>query len=269
MTQWPKVIIKIGTNILTTPKGQLDLNNLRQLVHKISQLKLTMDIHVIIVSSGSITCGAQLMNIVADSIPERQAAAAVGQFLLMQQYSNFFEQKGLKVGQILLTKDSFIDPIRKNNAKNTISTLLSQGIIPIINENDSVATDEIDYQFDDNDDLSSKVAYLLDAEQLIILTDIDGLFTENPFKNPKARLIKEIELITKTHLSYVKDISSRRSRGGMKSKLLAAKFAMAVGIKVVIANGRKQHIINTNISGHSFEGTICLPQSSKSPPLKE
>ena len=178
------VVIKVGTNLLTTPEGKLDLNNLRDLTYQIADQINNHHKKVIMITSGSITCGSERLHLTAKTIPEKQAAAAVGQILLMREYLSFFGQKGLQAGQILLTKDGLENPTRSKNAVTTIKTLLKQKIIPIINENDSVATNEIkNSRFGDNDELSYLVAKLIKVDLLVTLTDIDGLYTGNPKKD--------------------------------------------------------------------------------------
>ena len=236
------IVIKIGTNVLTTEDGQLDLNTLRALTHQVADHIKTNKQPVVIVTSGAITCGSERMGLKPQSIPEKQAAASVGQILLMNEYATFFGQKGLQVGQILLTKDCIEDPIKNKNTQNTISTLFVQGVLPIINENDSVATDEIGVKFGDNDELSCKVAQLLNAQKLVILTDIDGVFTANPKKDAGAELIQRLESVSEAVFAQVDDIQNTRSRGGMTSKLTYAKLATESGIDVVIANGKAKHI---------------------------
>jgi glutamate 5-kinase len=251
-------IIKIGTNILTTENRSLDTKNLRSLVNSISNELNKNNYKFIIVTSGAITCGAKYMNFIAKTIPEKQAAAAAGQNLIMQKYSVFFKKNGLATGQILLTRDCVENKIKYTNAKNTILTLLKHNIIPIINENDSIATEEIDINFGDNDELSSKVAQLVSANKLIILTDIDGLYTANPKTDTKAKLIKKIDTVSEDFFKYINDIKNTRSRGGMTSKLKSAKAAAEAGTEVIIANGRREGII-ANIFSDNFIGTKINP----------
>jgi len=245
------IVIKVGTNILTTPCGQLDLNNLRQIANQISQI-IKNNKQVILVTSGAITCGSERLQISANSVPEKQAAASVGQILLMSEYLNFFSHKSIQAGQILLTKDGLEKATIKKNVTNTIKMLLKHNILPIINENDSIATNEIqNHRFGDNDELSFLVAKLVQADLLITLTDIDGLFTANPKQTPDAKLISDIERVTDDLLSRVEDIPNTRSRGGMKSKLTYAKNASELGIHVIIANGRRPTILDQIFSGES------------------
>jgi len=254
------IVIKIGTNILTTPKGTLDLNNLRDLISQISHQISKHKKEIIIVTSGAIICGAESLNLTAKTIPEKQAAASVGQILLMGEYLNFFWQKGIQIGQILLTKESLEHPTLHKNAYTTIAMLLKKGIVPIINENDSVATDEIgNTRFGDNDQLSFLVSKLTHANMLIMLTDIDGLHTKNPKNNKDAKLISELDQITDDIINKIDDNPSHRSRGGMKSKLINAKKATENGISVVIASGYQKNIIQDIFTGKKV-GTFIKAQ---------
>lgn len=239
-----RIVIKIGTNLLTDHHQRLDLNNMRQLIYQIADEKLKkQNNEFIIVSSGAITSGAKHMNITPSKLVEKQAAAAIGQILLFQKYYEFFQTKNICVAQLLVTKDNFDDPEKKQNIYQTIETLLNHSIIPIINENDSVSTEEI--QFGDNDQLSAILANHLNADKLIILTNTDGLLDKN------QQVIPTLNQITNKELSLVDDaMSSKQSKGGMSSKLLAAKIAMEAAIDVIIANGRQENIIPNILSGH-------------------
>ena len=237
-----RIVIKIGTNILTTEQGNLDLNTMRELSFQIATLSAQKNIECILVSSGSITCGSEHLQLSPSTIPEKQAAASVGQFLLMKEYAAFFSEKGTKVGQILLTKDGLHHIHRRHHVLNTIEMLLFHGVVPIINENDSVSVDEI--QFGDNDELSSDVAILVKADLYIILSDIDGLYSSNPKIDANATLVSTVDTITDDILSMADTTASTdRSKGGMKSKLMATKRAVDNRIPTVIANGRKANVI--------------------------
>ena len=244
-----KQLVKIGTNLLTTPEGKLDLNNLRSLVHQICDVIQLGKIQVMVVTSGAITCGSEHMGVVPASIPERQAAHAVGQSLLMREYTTFFGQRGIRVAQILLTRDVFENSERRDNVRNTTMTLLDRGIVPIFNENDCVSVDEIGMKFGDNDRLSLLVATLLDVKRLVLLTDVDGVYDHNPKTNSKARLLPVLPVVTDAILAGVEDISSTRSRGGMRSKLMVAKAGSEAGIDVVIANGRSGSVLTEGALG--------------------
>lgn len=248
------IVVKLGTNTLTTETRQLDLGVMNQVVSDVAFL-IEKKHKVVIVSSGAITCGSQALGVVAKSIPEKQASASVGQFLLMKQYAYFFEKFDLKVGQILLTKDGLEHKERRQNAYNTLCTLLEKGVVPIINENDSVSIDEI--QFGDNDQLSSQVAVLIKADQLIMLSDIDGLYTKDPRSNPDAEKIEIVKKITKEIYELASPHSNQNSRGGMPSKLIAAEKATEAGIEAHIANGKVPNILR-NLVEKKGVGTTFL-----------
>ena len=237
-----KIIIKIGTNLLTDHHQRLDLNNMRNIVYQIAdEIMNNNHYEFIIVSSGAITSGAKHINISPDNLAEKQAAASIGQILLFQKYYEFFQTKNICVGQLLVTKDNFDNTEKNKNIKQTITTLLKNKTIPIINENDSVSTDEI--QFGDNDQLSAILAKNIDADKLIILTNTDGLLDNN------GHIVKKLTSISESELSYVNDrLSNSTSKGGMTSKLLAAKIALENKIEVTIANGRTENIIHKILS---------------------
>lgn len=242
-----RITIKVGTNILTTQDGKLDVNQVRSIASQISAIKKSHHIEVVLVSSGSITCGSERLDLTATTIPEKQASAAVGQFLLMKEYDTYFSQHHTQVAQILLTQDGLDDAERRQNAHNTLSTLLEQGVVPIINENDSVATAEI--EFGDNDSLSSQVAVLTESDMFIMLTDTDGLFNKNPKQFDDAVLIEHVPEITTEIINMTDAETGGRSKGGMLSKVKAASRATDAGINTVIANGRTENIIIDILSG--------------------
>lgn len=242
-----RITIKVGTNILTTHDRKLDVNQVSSIATQISKIRRLYNVEVVLVSSGSITCGSERLNIEATTIPEKQASAAVGQFLLMKEYDTYFSEHTTQVAQILLTQDGLEHTERRQNVHNTLSTLLSQGVVPIINENDSVATAEI--EFGDNDSLSSQVAELTESDLFIMLTDTDGLFDKNPKHFPDARLIEHVPSITEDIVQMADAETGDRSKGGMLSKVRAAERATQAGIKTVIANGRVPNIIVDIVSG--------------------
>ncbi len=237
-----RVVLKIGTKLLTTKHGKLDLNNLRQLCFQVTALCDKGDYEFILVTSGSIICGSESLNINVQTIPEKQAAAALGQILLMKEYYQFFEQRNHKAAQILLTKDGLNNKEKQLNIINTIQTLLKQNVIPIINENDTVATDEI--QFGDNDMLSCYVAELVKADYFIILTDQDGIYTENPTVSKTAKLIPTLTDISDSMIDKAPSTVDTKGKGGIKSKLMAAQFALSKNIPMHIANGFDTTIIS-------------------------
>lgn len=253
----PIVVVKIGTNLLTTDDRRLDLNNLRELVHQICDELDRNQFNIVVVTSGAITCGAERVGFTPTTIPEKQAAAAVGQILLMQEYARFFGGRGRPVGQLLLTKDGLENAIVVQNTQNTLTHLLKHGVVPIVNENDSVATNEIGPKFGDNDELSAVVSRLLGAHRLILLSDIDGVFTDNPKENQNAILIDHLDSVTEDTFALARDVQNGRSRGGMASKLSAARDASQSGIEVVIANGRRGGVLAAIQRGDSIGTKVC------------
>ena len=240
------VIIKIGSKVLTTQDGKLNLNRLRDLVLQVSTIKHKENIQFILVSSGAITCGSESISIKTNKISDEQAAAALGQVLLMKEYYQFFEQNGLKAAQILITRDSINNIEKKSNIVNTIQSLIKYNVVPIINENDTVSTEEI--QFGDNDILSSEVAVLLNASTFIMLTDQNGIYTENPNLSQTASVISELEIISQKMIEDADDSLDNIGRGGIKSKLMAAKYASDNGVDTYISNGNVPDIIRKTLS---------------------
>ncbi|HAR64446.1 MAG: glutamate 5-kinase [Candidatus Margulisiibacteriota bacterium] len=252
--EYKRVVIKIGSNILTEENGKLDLNNLRHLVEQIAAIHLK-GIEVCVVTSGAQVCGSEKLGILPKSIPEKQAVAAIGQSLLMNEYNRFFSVKGITIGQLLLTHDGLSHNERYINAQNTLLTLINGKVVPIINENDSVVVDEI--KFGDNDSLSVYVTELVNANALIILTDIDGLYSMDPRKFDNAELIAEVSEISAQLLDGCGTSTSGKGTGGMYSKVCAAKKAVDLGVNVIIANGRRKNVIFDIFSGEKV-GTKFL-----------
>lgn len=251
-----KIVIKIGTNVLTTAEGKLDLNSLRTLVNQIAYLQKERHFSCIIVTSAAITCGSEQLGIKPTEIGEKQAAAAIGQSLLMKEYSGFLSMQGLKAGQILLTKDAIEDPERLKNILNTINTLLGYGVIPIINENDSVSTAEI--KIGDNDELSSLVAKIVKADRYVLLTNTDGLYKN--FDDLQNRtLIHEVHDVDAAHFTLAGGPTDHRSSGGMFTKLKAAQSATEVGILTKILNGRHPNILIDSLESNTL-GTTFYPK---------
>jgi len=256
-----RIVIKIGTNVLTTENNRLDTSIIEHIVEQICWLVEEKKKEVIIVTSGAIAAGMQILN--WEERPEKinmlQAAASVGQSRLMRTYERLFREEGLNVGQILLTRDVFMDLKRKKYARDTLFTLLKFKVIPIINENDSVAVEEI--KFGDNDILSSYVVDLIDADILIILSDVDGIYTEDPKKN-KGKLIEKVSDIDKLKNIVNMGKPSEKGIGGIKSKIEAAKFVILRGKYCVILNGKKNWTIKKLIEGENI-GTIFYPIKSE------
>ncbi len=253
-----KILIKVGSAVLTSDDG-LDLQIIEQLVDDISALR-ERGYQVVLVSSGAIASGKHRLGIPGKlkSIPQKQAAAAVGQGRLMRVYSNAFGKHGLFVGQVLLTMNDITDRKRFLNIRNTLFTLLEWGVITIINENDTVAVDEI--KFGDNDHLAAMVANIIEAHLVINLTSTDGLYDHNPSDSKKAKLIPLVTELTPEIEAAATDEGTSVGTGGMKSKVLAAKKVTAFGIPYIIAPGRRQGILQEIMDGKEA-GTLFLPMT--------
>lgn len=256
-----RIVIKIGTSTLTGPDGTLDKTHLGELTEQVAEL-VRSGVDVIIVTSGAIGAGMGKLGL-SDrprSIPEKQATAAVGQCLLMQVYEDLFQTYGLTVGQLLLTRDDLTDRRRYLNARATLLALLDYGCIPVINENDTVAVDEL--RFGDNDTLSALVAGLVDAGLLIILSDVDGLYDRDPRTSPDAQLVPVIRRIDRTIEGVAGGVGSLFGTGGMATKVTAAKIATRSGVPVVIANGRLPAVVEKVWQGESI-GTLFVADEDR------
>ena len=253
-----RIVIKIGSSSLTHPEtGALNLTKLEVLVREISDLH-NMGKDVIVVSSGAIAVGRRAAGLGhrPSETKEKQACAAIGQARLMMIYQKLFSEYNQLAAQILMTKRTVMDNLSRFNALNTFQELLKLGAIPIVNENDTVSTYEM--QFGDNDTLSAIVAALIDADLLLLLSDIDGLFTDDQNSNPNAELINVVEKLDDHLLKMGKSTStSDVGTGGMASKLTAAKLASAAGTDMVIANGEDFRNIHRVIEGQDC-GTLFL-----------
>lgn len=249
-----RVVFKVGTSSLTYPNGRLNINKIDILVRVISDLK-NRGMDVVLVSSGAIGVGVGKLGLASrpSDMPSKQAAAAVGQCELMYLYDKLFSEYGHITGQVLLTKDAIEHEKRRLNAHNTFIALINMGVVPIVNENDAVSTEEI--EFGDNDTLSAYVADLCDAELLVILTDIDGLYDSDPRKNPSARLISQVDEITEDILAIGGDAGSARGTGGMITKLHAAQIAHSAGVKTVVCSAEDPKLIYEIFEGKEI-GTI-------------
>ena len=230
-----KIVIKVGSSSVSHENGGVDIERIEELAKEIVNLE-NKGIKVILVSSGAIATGANRLNVKRprNDISKKQATAAVGQVTLMNTFLKAFAEYGYSIGQILLTRMVETNEVMNFNAKNTINDLLEMGVIPIVNENDTISTYEID--FGDNDTLSSVVAKLVDADLLMLLSDIDGLYTDDPRINKDAKLIKEVNVIDEKLRSMGKDSYSNLGTGGMATKINAANLCMEKGIDTVIAN---------------------------------
>jgi glutamate 5-kinase len=256
-----KIVIKVGTSSLTYSNGALNLMRIEKLVKVIVDLQNSGK-QIILVSSGAIATGAAKMGIdrkPGDKI-KKQALAAIGQAELIKIYDKFFEEHNKTVAQILLTKDGVENPVRRKNAKNTINELLSMGIVPVINENDTVSTDEI--EFGDNDTLSAMVSSLINADLLILLSDIDGMFTGDPKLDDSAKLISKVMDLSADLESYIYEKSSAFSTGGMASKIVAARHCIEHNVDMVITNGSDPAIIFDLLDGKEV-GTLFVSKNTE------
>ncbi len=252
-----RVVIKVGSAVLTE-NGALHRPTIFRLSEEIAFLK-KKGFQVTLVSSGAIAAGLGRLGIKKkpDTIPQKQAVAAIGQGRLIQIYEEAFDRDNLKVAQILLTRDDLTHRGRYLNARNTLTTLLNWGIIPIINENDTVAVEEI--KFGDNDNLSALITHLIDGDLLIILTDLDGLYNRDPRQDPQAELISVVEKVDGQVIRYTSLSSGEWGLGGMRTKIKAARMVTVQGTPVIIANGRREGILKELIKGKPW-GTLFLPQ---------
>ncbi len=263
LTRVHRVVIKAGSSILSTARG-LNRESIHNLVHNLATLHGNGK-EVVLVTSGAIAAGMVRLGMRErpKAIPQRQAAAAVGQIDLMALYEECFSAYDKQVAQILLTHDDLADRRRYLNAKHATSTLLEAGVIPIVNENDTVAVEELQFSFGDNDNLSALVATLVEADLLVILSDVEGLFTKDPRSCPDAELIPLIGRFDNVLLSAAVSEAGPLGRGGMASKLAAARKASASGIPTIIANGRRQDILSAVFDPQAQTGTLILPSADR------
>lgn len=256
-----RIVIKIGTSTLTHEEtGGLNLVKMEQLVRILSDLN-NQGRDVILVSSGAIGVGRRALGLEEKpkKLSVKQACASVGQARLMMVYQKLFSEYNHIASQVLMTKYTMLNDVSRQNAGNTFRELLRMGVIPIVNENDTVSTDEIEYgdnnTFGDNDTLSAIVAALVGADLLVLMSDIDGLYTDDPRTNPKACFIEEVERITNELEKMGKDSSTELGTGGMSTKISAAKIANDAGADMIIANGRDIHNLSRVLGGKSI-GTL-------------
>lgn len=251
-----RIVIKIGSSSLTHPDtGNLDLIKLEVLVRELADLR-NQGKDVVLVSSGAIMVGKDTLHL--EGRPSRlslkQACASVGQARLMMIYQKLFAEYNQVASQVLMTKFTMTNDLNRRNARNTFYELLNLGVIPIVNENDTIVTDEI--EFGDNDNLSAVVAALIGADLLILLSDIDGLYTDDPRHNPDARFINVVEHLDEHFLKMGKgSTGSKVGTGGMATKLHAAEIATSAGADMIIANGGDFHIIHRILDGGNY-GTL-------------
>lgn len=251
-----RVVVKVGTTSLTYSNGALNLKKIEKLAWVLTDL-YNQGKEVILVSSGAIAVGTDRLKLAERprDIKGKQAASAVGQAALMQIYESFFMKYNQIVAQVLLTKDVIDNSHKRQNARNTLFQLLKLGVIPIINANDTVSIDELD--FSDNDTLSAYVACLIESDALIILSDIDGLYNADPKVDGNAMLLHKVEKITPTIKEIASGSSSSLGTGGMVTKIQAAEMAMCEGIDTVIASGKDPSILFEILEGNEVGTLFC------------
>jgi glutamate 5-kinase len=257
-----RVVVKVGTSTLTYDTGKVNFPRIDKLAMALSDL-VNQGREVVLVTSGAIGVGVGKLKLAGKpkTVREKQAVAAVGQCELMHIYSKFFSEYGHTVGQILLTRDVVENPHTRQNVINTFETLLERGIVPIVNENDSVSIDEIEYGearvFGDNDTLSAIVAELVNADLLVILSDIDGFYDGDPRKSKCPKLLSVIHEITPEIEKCAGGAGTRRGTGGMVTKLAAARIAMANGTAMVLASGGRPEAILDIVAGGDIGTLFC------------
>ncbi|MBI3978598.1 MAG: glutamate 5-kinase [Chloroflexi bacterium] len=259
-----RVVVKVGTNVLTGGTERLNLEGMAILVGQIAALR-ALALDVVLVSSGAIAAGRHVLGQLrqAGATPRRQVFAAVGQSRLMQAWDQLFSWHDLTVAQTLLTRGDLADRQRYLNARNTLLGLLELGVVPIVNENDVVAVDEIrEAKIGDNDNLSAMVANLVDADLLVMLTDTGGLFTADPRHDPTATLIPRVERVDATIEAIAGGAGTARGIGGMTTKVQAARTATASGVAVIIASGHERDALSRIVRGEQV-GTLFVPAANR------
>lgn len=265
--QCKRLVVKIGTSSLIHPNGKVNLQTIDRLAYALTALN-NQGYELVLVTSGAIGVGmAELgMSKRPAVIAEQQALAAIGQSKLMTLYTQRFSDYGAKIGQLLLTHDVFDYPMNRQHVLDTIDALLAQQVIPVINENDSVAVDELDHRttFGDNDQLSALVAKQIGADLLVVLSDIDGLYDRDPNRHPDAALMPTITQLSAKVLAAAGGSSTRFGTGGMVTKLKAAKTMMRAGKQMVLASGRDPRIVLQILAGDSVGTWFGQPKQAAS-----
>lgn len=254
-----RVVIKIGSSILSSGKG-IHRGRLRRLVDEIDAI-VASNRQVTVVSSGAVAAGCARLGLTTrpKTIPQKQATAAVGQISLMALYERAFARRERHVAQVLLTHDDLANRRRYLNARHAFEALLQGGIVPIVNENDTVVVDEMMWNFGDNDNLSALVATLIDADLLIILSDVAGLYTADPHSDPSATLVSLVPAITREISSSVTESRSGVGTGGMRTKVAAARKATDAGIPCIVADGLHRGVLPAIFAADASAGTLFLP----------
>lgn len=256
-----RIVVKVGTSTITYSNGKRNFSQIDRLARELSDLQ-NQGKEMILVTSGAVAVGVDRLGLPRkpDTIPGKQAAAAVGQGVLMHTYEKLFADYGQVVAQVLLTKTESLDRHRYTNSRNTFMELLRQRVIPIVNENDVVALDEL--KIGDNDNMSALVAGIVDADLVIILSDVDGLYTANPQTHPEAKLVHTVTEITPEIEESAGGAGTLRGTGGMATKIQAAKAATSSGISLVIASGTEKNAVPRIVAGEEI-GTLFVSRENR------
>lgn len=261
LIQAKRIVVKVGTSTITYPNCSRNFARIDKLARELADLH-NQGKEIILVTSGAVAVGVERLGLKSKpkTIPGKQAAAAVGQGILMNTYEKFFGEYGQVVAQVLLTRTEVLDRHRYTNSRNTFMTLLKQHVIPIVNENDVVALDDL--KIGDNDNMSALVAGVVDADLIIILSDVNGLYTANPATHPEAVLVSEVPVITPAIEASAGDAGTGFATGGMATKIQAAKAATSSGINLVIASGTEPNAITKILRGESI-GSLFISRENR------
>ena len=259
-----RVVVKLGSSTLTSPRRGLREEVIGELAEQVATLAAERDVSVVVVSSGAIACGRKALGLKGrPTLPQKQAAAAIGQPALMEAWSRALGRRGRMAAQVLMTHEDFADRTRYLNARATFEALLAAGAVPVVNENDTVATAEI--RMGDNDHLAALVAHLVGADLLVLMTDSDGLFTADPHRDPGARRVPVVERIDDDLLGTARGTrADGPGSGGMSTKLAAARLAASYGVPVVITRGDVERRLEEVVQGRDV-GTLVLPSEGARP----
>ena len=255
-----RIVIKVGTSNLTHPNGRMHLGHMERLVRQLCDLA-SGGREVVLVTSGAIAAGMGRLGLAErpPGLADKQALAAIGQGWLMQTYEKLFAENGVTVAQVLLTREDLEDAERRSNASATMNLLMKWRVIPIVNENDTVANEEI--RVGDNDTLSARVATLVRADLLVILSDVNGLYPADPRKNPGLEPLEMVEALTEEVWRAAGGTGSQNGTGGMRTKLAAAEICLKHGIPMVIASGQRPGVLSEVVAGGRMPGTLFRPSA--------
>lgn len=265
--RYKKITVKIGSNVLTKPDGTLNVSRIAHLVDQIALLRKN-GLEVVVVSSGAVASGRAVLEPLkkTDAVSKRQLWAALGQVKLISRYSDFFSEHGLICAQVLTTKENFSSRAHYLNMKNCFTTLLENKVIPIVNENDTISVTEL--MFTDNDELSGMIASMVNSDALILLSNVDGVFSDHP-KNKDAKLIEQIEVNDKETENGISSDQSDFGRGGMITKFRIAQKVAGDGIAVHVANGTTENVLIRILTEKDFKHTIFIPNTKAASGVKK